>query len=907
MWSLVHPNGTVVYITLQKKEIQIGRNSSSDLCIASDQTVSRYHAKITVYQNTKNSRNYCENSNTNNLICEITDQGSRYSTYIIRDKEIKLIPSQPFQLNPGDKIKFSNNNNIWTLNFTKIGILSCGHNHDNKKNLVKAIEDVGGAVFNECNIKCTHYLSMCNRITPKFMLAVIDGLPITDKIYWEHFVHSVKQNTKLPNIENYIITNACLPEEFKDAPLYSTDDRRRIFDGYNFIFFSTKQCNNYGHLIKAAGGKSYLYHKFTFETRDLLEPNMIVIECHSNKQDQNFKLISNKEYDALQITLREKNRRMVRCREILGAILFCSTKKYCNSMIKIRNRFWSDSLQKKRNLVEKMVEISGDKKKDHQTVSEKIIDGRGNVPQKKLECRLELSRCDTPVCESRWVNVKASQKIMQNSQATTIEIKKTDVNKNKKPNGEINQHDECEKPTSENVLMNPKEADIKLSKDKKNIGTRNKTHRNKNNESDIANYSKTKSGKPSAKATSEDSEKLSRIERSKSKKKNLNQKDNRVVQNHSDDESEKSSASTISAVQKDSRNKTSKDIEDEKLEKKQVRRKKRFEDILGVLDVSKKISSKDQNIDKSKKQDILDSTQSKTDLSQSSKCIKIISNVQVEIPNKIFAQAPVASDPEESNKKIETLNEKNLDQSEESSKSKEKLNRKRKLDEKETNQVPDKCIRILEPLEEESNEIILLLDDSFPKNTQLLDHDYLETNRKFDDSTEFTEIPLIHSPKCSSDNTEINYQVNLELEFPNDISPAIPEELVDDIQVSEVIEGIIISDQESFQEYENLEYDDINLINPLTTYTQNESVENCEQSSQMDFLDFQEYQDDCDISNADVHRNSDSSSADENLEENFLATQDIYNLVRENSIKPSYKLDDCRKSFSNKLPGFFFQ
>ncbi|CAD6219362.1 GSCOCG00004932001-RA-CDS [Cotesia congregata] len=496
MWSLVHPNGTVVYITLQKKEIQIGRNPSSDLCLTSDQTISRHHAKITVYQNTKNSRNYSENSSTDNSICEITDQGSRYSTYVIRDTEIKLIPSQPFQLNPGDKIKFSSNKNIWTLNYTKIGIVSCGHDHDNKKNLVKAIEDIGGTVFNECNSKCTHYLSMCNRITPKFILAVIDGLPITDKKYWDYFLHSVKQNIELPEVEDYIITNACLPEEFKDAPLYPTDDRRRIFDGYNFIFFSTKQCNNYGLIIKAAGGKSFLYHKFTFDTEDLLEPNMIIIEYYPNKEDQNLKLISDKEYYALQITLREKNRRMVRCVEILGAILFCSTKKYCNSIIKVHNRFWNDSPQKKRKTVQKMVKINQDQRKgalDHirqkknQPVSEKVIDAQVNVPQKKLEFRLELARCDdTPVSENRWVDVKASQKVRQKSQAmSTIDIKRSDVNKIKKLNGQTNQQNECGKSSSENVLKNPKEADIKLSKSKEDIGTQNKTHRHKNKESNL--------------------------------------------------------------------------------------------------------------------------------------------------------------------------------------------------------------------------------------------------------------------------------------------------------------------------------------------------------------------------------------------------------------------------------------
>ncbi|XP_044578522.1 nibrin-like isoform X2 [Cotesia glomerata] len=922
MWSLVHPNGMVVYITLQKKEIQIGRNPSSDLCLTSDQTISRHHAKITVYQNTKNSRNYSENSNTDNSICEITDQGSRYSTYVIRDTEIKLIPSQPFQLNPGDKIKFSSNKNIWTLNYTKIGIVSCGHDHDNKKKLVKAIEDIGGTVFNECNSKCTHYLSMCNRITPKFILAVIDGLPITDKKYWDYFLHSVKQNIKLPEVEDFIITNACLPEEFKDAPLYSTDDRRRIFDGYNFIFFSTKQCNNYGLIIKAAGGKSFLYHKFTFDTEDLLEPNMIIIEYYPNKQDQNLKLISDKEYYALQITLREKNRRMVRCVEILGAILFCSTKKYCNSIIKVHNRFWNDSPQKKRKTVQKTVEINEDQRKgalDHvrqkenQPVSEKIIDGQVNVPQKKLELRLELSRCDTPVSENRWVDVKASQKVRQKSQAmSTTDIKRTDINKNKKLNGETNQQNECGKSSSENVLKNPKEAVIKLSKDKKDIGTQNKTYRNKNKESDLANYSKAGSRK-STKATSKHSEKLSRAELPKLKNKNLNQEVNSVVQNHSDDESEKSSANTVSAVQKDSRNKISKDIEDEKLEKKlpstqsraEVRRKKRFEDILGVLDVSKKISSKNQNVDKSNNQDILDNTQSKKDSSQSGKGIKIISNVQVEIPNKNFSQA--ASDPKESNKKVEILNEKNLDESKESSESKEKLNRKRKLDEKETTQVPDKFIKILKPLEEEPIEIISLLNDSFPNNSQLLDHDYFETNKKLEDSTELSEIPSAHSPKCSSNNTKINNQVNSELEFPNGVITQIPEELVDDNRVSDAIDRTIISDQELIQEYENFEDDDVDLINPLITSTQNENIENDQQSSRMDFLEFQEHQDDCDISNADVHRNSDSSSADENLESAFLTTQDIRSLVRENSIKPNYKVDDCKTSFSNKLPGFFFQ
>ncbi|XP_057331799.1 nibrin-like [Microplitis mediator] len=374
MWSLEHPVGYIMHLPLSKKELKIGRNSNSTLCIAADRSISKHHAKILVYPNNKIENNNFEVSNNRNSICEIIDYGSKYHTYIIRNTHIKLEPGKSYQLEPGDKIKFGMGENIWTLKYYEIGLLACGYCNDNKRNIVRAIESIGGTVYNECNQKCTHFVTMCNRVTSKFVFALSSGLPITDKSYWQAFMCAVKSDVKLPNPLDYTVANDIFKNEFKDVVFYPVNERKNLFDGLNFIFFNVQQCNNYGIIIKAAGGRPHIYHKSSFDPSELVEPDIIIIECTETKRNTGVELISDREYDEMELFLSKSKKRMINCKEIISAILFCSINKYCNPMIKSLNKYWRESPKKKSNKVREKSNVVNDKVRD---------DNDGNLNKRK--------------------------------------------------------------------------------------------------------------------------------------------------------------------------------------------------------------------------------------------------------------------------------------------------------------------------------------------------------------------------------------------------------------------------------------------------------------------------------------------------------------------------------------------
>ncbi|XP_074101405.1 nibrin isoform X3 [Cotesia typhae] len=351
MWSLLYQNKTqedVMYIPVHRQSIQIGSLPSSDLCISLNSSISKRHAKITVNRN--------NNTPNRNSVCRITDLGSTNGTFVIRKNIIQLTPLVPFDLNSGDKIRFGQSNGIWTAKFTEINILTCDDHNDNKKKkkFVRFIEKLGGRVFSEYSSECTHYCSMCNRVTPKFVFAVINNLPITGTDYWEKFQISVQRHTPLPNIDEYITANDCLPKIFKNAPLNVIIDRKKLFNKLNFLFFSISQLNKFGFIIQAAGGQLQLYQKFMSE-QDILQPDIIIVDCYPDRKNLNVQLIEveKKEYKSLKRTLHKKNIRMISCIEILGAIFYGSLEQYCNPIVGVEN-----SLQIPRKIPKKHVHFS---------------------------------------------------------------------------------------------------------------------------------------------------------------------------------------------------------------------------------------------------------------------------------------------------------------------------------------------------------------------------------------------------------------------------------------------------------------------------------------------------------------------------------------------------------------------
>lgn len=314
MWYFTSDNDQrVLYITQENTEIVVGRCDLTGIFnLQDDSSISRKHAAISALED--------------KLILQ--DLGSRYGTYINENIETKkpLDPHEKIILKDADIIKFGKLNNVWKLH--KITFVTCTSTlkGENLNNLKISLEKIGGLWKNDWDETCTYLTMPAITLTIKVVLALVQGLYIVTPEYWNKCCEAINKKTRLPDPEQFtpeVIESTLNKDSVTFLP---SSDRKYLFQGKTFIFFSRRQLDTYKMILIKASASVALLSESKLTKTMLCANNVVVVQYTATQETQTQRDQIN---DIINY-LKSKGRRIIPESEIGLAVLYNSTTKHCN-------------------------------------------------------------------------------------------------------------------------------------------------------------------------------------------------------------------------------------------------------------------------------------------------------------------------------------------------------------------------------------------------------------------------------------------------------------------------------------------------------------------------------------------------------------------------------------------------
>lgn len=318
MWYLAGKNNEqkTSYL-LCNRVYKIGRvqqiaSQNPDLALDGDTSVSRLHAELLI----KFNETQCSNIESQPNVV-LTDH-SRFGTFV---NDVKVTDFKALAAN--DMIRFGMNNSYFKLHYEPLTVTTSCVNSKNKLEIKKLICQLGGHLINEWTSSCNYVIMDKLTVTVKVLNALVTQKHIVTKKYFEELVtKSSDLKTSFRDPTNFIPP---LAEENLDTVSFEPmPQRKTLFNGKLFVFFSSSQMEKMTHLVSLAGGQCTLF-KRQINLKSLKDKkNLIFISCEEigeGEEDQSNLLLA----------LGTLNRRIVDETEIGLAILHCSIDKYCTS------------------------------------------------------------------------------------------------------------------------------------------------------------------------------------------------------------------------------------------------------------------------------------------------------------------------------------------------------------------------------------------------------------------------------------------------------------------------------------------------------------------------------------------------------------------------------------------------
>ncbi|XP_034830365.1 nibrin [Maniola hyperantus] len=314
MWYLTSESDKRVIFVLPDINIIIGRSADAQNCnfaIPEDQSISRKHATLFISDNT----------------LYVKDLGSKYGTYVNNSEKIE--ENVMIKLNSTDVVKFGKISCVWKVQ--EINFVTCTSTlkGENLQNLKVLLAKLGGSLKNEWDDTCAYLTMPAITLTIKVVLALVQSSNIVTVKYWSKCLEAATDNNPLPNASDFIpqILESTLNKE--NVSFLPNKERSSIFAGKVVIFFSRRQLDMYKMVLTKSSATPLLLSESKMTKSALCEDNVIVIQYNLSFAGQD----TQSQKDQIQeITnyLKSKGKRVVADAEIGLAILFCSTRKYCN-------------------------------------------------------------------------------------------------------------------------------------------------------------------------------------------------------------------------------------------------------------------------------------------------------------------------------------------------------------------------------------------------------------------------------------------------------------------------------------------------------------------------------------------------------------------------------------------------
>jgi len=243
--------------------VTVGRKGTD--IVVEDKSVSRKHAELTVQPSQ-------DVTNINNQSKLLVKDCSKFGTFLKKER----ISQQ--ELVDGDQIRFGVSGSWYQVFYKPIVICTSNIDSALKLELLQKISKIGFLV--EDFSVSTHLLMKEIRVTPKVLLALVEGIPIVSPNWIDAVLARPITDPSLPPSEKF------LPPVVKEPSLdlneidYTTiPSRKTIFAGRTFVFLHAKQHAALSDLIERAGGEAVPVFdkkdaKFfaKFENASILEP-----------------------------------------------------------------------------------------------------------------------------------------------------------------------------------------------------------------------------------------------------------------------------------------------------------------------------------------------------------------------------------------------------------------------------------------------------------------------------------------------------------------------------------------------------------------------------------------------------------------------------------------------------------
>ncbi|XP_075973452.1 nibrin [Anticarsia gemmatalis] len=316
MWYLTSENDSrVIYVVSPTQEITIGRSTDNQVCnfaIPDDPSISRKHATLSITEHS----------------LFLVDLGSRYGTFI-NDSTDKVEINTNIRLKENDIVKFGKMNSIWRVSSICLYTCTSTLKGENLHKLKLILNQIGGMLKNEWDDTCNYLTMPAITLTIKVVLALVQGSHIVTTEFWSQFAESVKNFSAMPDPQKFTpqVVESTLN---KEAVSFMPDSRRRsLFEDMKFVFFSRRQFELYKPVLIRSGATPLILGECKMSVSMLCEANVIVIQYVSSGATQETQTQRNQINDIV-AQLKNKGKRVIADAEIGLAILYCSTKKYCN-------------------------------------------------------------------------------------------------------------------------------------------------------------------------------------------------------------------------------------------------------------------------------------------------------------------------------------------------------------------------------------------------------------------------------------------------------------------------------------------------------------------------------------------------------------------------------------------------
>lgn len=269
---LISISEKVVFVSEGKTTI--GRKGSQ-IELENDASLSRIHAHLILAGD----------------VLKVQDAKSKYGTFLNDKKqdEDKLPPEQEFELNDGDTVKFGKFNNEWIVHKLKYKTVISMLDLPKREKLTGILNAVNVSIANEFDDTCTHLtMPTQTNVSLKLLQALTMCKPVVNPKFWVAFQEAMAKNQSLPKYINY------LPKIREDAfivpntiCLAMNENRRKVFNGKTFYFFSNSQMKTYEDIIGSGGGKCVAASKTKVTMTQWCAKNSVVVQLKDNASQTN--------------------------------------------------------------------------------------------------------------------------------------------------------------------------------------------------------------------------------------------------------------------------------------------------------------------------------------------------------------------------------------------------------------------------------------------------------------------------------------------------------------------------------------------------------------------------------------------------------------------------------------------